>query len=55
MRTEKKMKIGIGQTGVSSMIERYEIVKHDPLYREFFAAKPDRSGPPLLSPHKVAA
>jgi hypothetical protein len=31
VRTEKKMKDGIERTGVAARIERYEIVKDDPL------------------------
>jgi hypothetical protein len=38
VRAEKKIKNGIEHTSVAAMIERHEIVKDDPLYREFFAA-----------------
>jgi hypothetical protein len=39
VRTERKMKNGIERTSVAAMIERHEIVKDDPLYREFFGAR----------------
>jgi hypothetical protein len=40
MRTEKKLVNGSPRTGVAVTIERYEIVKEDPLYHEFFGGKP---------------
>ena len=38
VRSEKKMENGIQRTGVAAIIERYEIVKDDPLYVELFGA-----------------
>lgn len=40
VRTEKKRVNGCQRTGVAARIERYEIVKEDPLYLEFFGPKP---------------
>jgi hypothetical protein len=40
VRTEKKRVNGRQRTGVAARIERYEIVKEDPLYLEFFGPKP---------------
>jgi hypothetical protein len=39
VRTEKEMKNGIERTRVAALIERYEIVKDDPLYSQFFGGK----------------
>jgi hypothetical protein len=45
VRTEKKIKNGIEHTSVAATIERHEIVKDDPLYREFFGANRESFGP----------
>jgi c-di-GMP-binding flagellar brake protein YcgR len=49
VRTEKKKEHGIEHTGVGAIIEGYEIVKDDPLYREFFGAETGSVWPPSPS------
>lgn len=45
VRTEKRNKCGFERTGVAAHIERYEIVKDDPLYQEIFGVRPESAWP----------
>lgn len=45
VRTEKRLDQGIERMGVAATIERYEIVKEDPLYLELDGTRAQPAGP----------
>jgi hypothetical protein len=51
VRTDKQKSNGTGHMGVAAVIKRFEIVKEDPLYAEFFGAKPEAALAATSAPH----